>query len=150
MSLTCVWLELPWRHYILLAVARWIQYLGLMMSVHSAGITSLWFNSVSVLPSSLLSRETEGEDEKPFWHPRHPGDHIGPHHSKSAHPGKGAGGFRWWSDWLLCVCLVRLLMMQGRDNQLTTGSVAGSYSKINETDWIQSCISHLEIQPSIN
>lgn len=47
---------------------------------------------MSVLPSSLLSRETEGEDEKPFWHPRHPGDHIGPHHSKSAHPGKGGGG----------------------------------------------------------
>lgn len=46
-----------------LAASQWIQYPELMMFVHSAEITSHWFNRVLVLPLNRLPWERRGGDQ---------------------------------------------------------------------------------------
>lgn len=139
----CIWLVLSWHSFILLAVTRWICRVNDVCTFGQDYVSVIQLSVWVSIKSTLQGDGLRGWRLSASGHPWYPGDHRGPHHCRGA-------GFRWWSDWLLHVCLDWLLMRQGRDNQLTTGSMAGSNSKISETDWMWRCISHMEIQPSIN
>lgn len=143
--LTCMWLELSERHCILLAASQWTQYPGLMMFLHSAGITSLWFDSVSVF---LSNQHPQGEGSRGWCISVIHGTLETTEDFVIVERSSWRAGIRWCKGWLLRVCLDRLLMVQGSDNQLTTGGVAGSSSKISVTDWIQTSINWEEGQQS--